>query len=304
MGFRAAVAVVLAGGFRGTPNTSTEFARAVVAPLVAARLRVDVFAVGDGYDEARWHDWMKPATPHSFTFVPHGEPARSLNDSHFHCDCAGWCVNYAPTVHEQFRKLEEAWRVVQRANVTYDYAIKARNDLLFHPNQTFKPCWLLELPPTARVALANDVELHHAPVGVRWNERGGNQAWPLQPLPYYPLHVSDQFLAGTPASLAPFFELDGAPKPPGGKWEVAGRSDACPKVPWNIESVAARALHEAGVGVFTVSLQLRKAQNEAGGLYKAWLQEPCRACYDCVNHGRYDEDEESGGNRSCNASLR
>ena len=85
MSFRAAVAVALAGGFRGTPNTSTEFACALVTPLVAAGLRVDVFAVGDGYDEARWRDWVKPAAPHSFTFVAHGPPVRSVNDSHFHC---------------------------------------------------------------------------------------------------------------------------------------------------------------------------------------------------------------------------
>ena len=36
--------------------------------------------------------------------------------------------------------------------------------------------------------------------------------------------------------------------------------------------------------VFTVSLQLRKAQSQASGLYKARLEEPCQACYDCVNH--------------------
>ena len=283
--FRAAVAVVLAGSFRGTSETAAEFARALVAPLLAARLRVDLFVAGEQAEEQRWRDWAAPSAPSSLTFAAHAPPVRTVNESHFHCDCAKWCVNFEPGVHEQFRKLEEAWRLVQRANTTYDYVIKARNDLLFHPNQTFRPCWLLELPP--HVVLTNDVEMHHSPVGVRWNERGGNQAWPLQPLPTYPLHVSDQLLAGTPATLAPFLELDGAPPPPGGRWEVAGepwRAKACPDPPWNIESVAARALHGAGVGVFTVSLQLRKMEMQRGKLYKAWLAEPCRACYDCVSH--------------------
>jgi hypothetical protein len=283
MAFRAAVALVLAGSFRGSNETSSEFSRVLVAPLLAARLRVDVFVAGESWDEARWREWVAPAAPSSFTFAAHAAtPARTLNESHFHCDCPGWCVNYAPTVHEQYRKLEEAWRLVQRANVSYDYVVKARNDLLFHPNQTFRACWLLELPP--RAVLANDVELNHSPVGNRWNERGGGGAWPQFPTPYYPAHVSDQLLAGTPAALAPFLELDGAPQPPGGRWEVPGRSEACPKIPWNIESVAARALHDAGVGVFTVSLQLRKQALQQGGLYTSWLAEPCRACYDCVSH--------------------
>jgi hypothetical protein len=280
--FRAAVALVLAGSFRGSNETSSEFARALVAPLLAARLRVDVFVAGESWEEARWREWLAPASPSSVTFVAHAAPARTLNASHFNCDCDMWCVNYAPTVHEQYRKLEEAWRLVQRANVMYDYVLKTRNDLLFHPNQTFRACWLLELPP--HVVLTNDVELNHSPVGSRWNERGGNAEWPQFPIPLFPNAMSDQLLVGTPSAIAPFLELDGAPQPPGGRWEVLGRSEACPKIPWNIENVAARALHNAGVGVFTMSLQLRKLGIQQNGLYKAWLAEPCRACFDCVSH--------------------
>jgi hypothetical protein len=121
----------------------------------------------------------------------------------------------------------------------------------------------------------NDVELQLAPLGHRWNEKGGLE---------FPKYMSDQFIAGTTAAMVHLFALDGAPPPPGGRWEVPGRSEACPKTPWNIESVLARQFWDHGVSAYPISLQLRKLGLHLSNVYKDWLHMPCRACYDCVNH--------------------
>jgi hypothetical protein len=280
--FIASVAVVLAGAFRGDNFTSAEFHRALVSPLQAAGLRVDVYVAGQAALQANWTEWVGTAA-NSVTFVAlkEGAARRHLNDSHFFCTCDTWCVNYPMHIHEQYRGLEESWAAVTASGVSYDYAIKARNDLIYHPRQAFKPCWLLELPADA--VLANDVELQLAPLGHRWNEAGGRK-FAHAPEAVFPTYMSDQLLAGTTAAMAHLFVLDGVAPPPGGRWEVPGRSEACPKIPWNIESVVARQFWDNGVGAYPVSLQLRKLGLQLQDVYEDWLRVPCRACYDCVNH--------------------
>ena len=171
------VALVFAGPFRGKTSTSAEINRAILKPLVAGGIRVSAFVAGFRADRELWESWWgDPAgVNNSVPFVwrdlvdsPDGLGlTRPLSSSHF-SNCA-----YPPhrdRYHGQYNHLEQAWRMVQdevSAGKSWTFGVKIRNDLLYDPGQTVKPCWLKELPEN--VTITNDSEFH-APY--RWNEMG------------------------------------------------------------------------------------------------------------------------------------
>jgi len=274
-----------------------------VAPLVAVGWEVHVYVAGDPLEKLAWLAWFRNVSVSSLTWGDMtGDPAegfsglptsRPRNQSHFHCEgCKKECINLTPTNHEQYKHLAEAWAVVTSSERKHDIVIKARADLLYHPKQALKPCWLRELP--RKVVLANDLELHLTPHAARWNERAARHPEydPAKlPVAAYPGYVSDQLFIGHPSDIAPVMTLDSAPPDERNTWND-GHTVRCPSdtqqgPPHNIENVVARRLWTAGVAVYTVSMQLHKMGYM--GLYMrdghvGWTNTPCRSCYDCVDH--------------------
>ena len=277
------VAILFAGLFRAVPEeeaTAASFKRAVVTPLKAAGLHVDIFVAGAAEDKEAWLKWFERAGVKESTvfttMTPLGE-GLPLNKSH-----VAWCVwgngpGEVPGVHEQFKHNEEVWQLFKAAQKTrtHDFVIKARVDFLHHPRQALKPCWLAELPP--HTILMIDKALQHT--DERWNERGA-EAW-MPPKSYYPEYASDQWAMGHRVSMEHFMTLHSQPP-------LHSREE-CPagQVLESPETVVAKTLAKHKVAVHHVSFQIVAIKlvwvlKERGD--RGWLHTPCRACYDCVNH--------------------
>jgi len=274
------VAVVMAGLWRGSPQTAAEYKRAVVQPLRAAGFVVDTYVAGFRQDAANWTAWLSESNSTSATFVPllpdeEALIARPENASFF-----SRCVQ---PYHTRMLHLEDAWHAAQRAG-DYDYVIKTRNDVNYGPEQFVKPCWLRGLAHD--VLLVNDKEIHCAD---RWNERGPAVQWPGPPGKHPPATpwaaqltapemLSDQFLIGTAATMKQFLEMPSAAPTNGTTcregnpfWEWMGED-----FPANPEQAFADFLYRRRIAWYTISFQLARAPSTD------FILTPCRLCYDCV----------------------
>lgn len=276
------MAILFAGLFRAVPEeeaTAGSFKRAVVNPLRAAGLLVDVFVAGAAEDREAWLLWMERAGVRESTvfraMTPLGE-GLPLNESH-----VAWCVwgngpGEVPGVHEQFKHNEEAWQLVKAAPHTHDFVIKARVDFLYHPRQALKPCWLAEL--SLHTILMIDKVLQH--FSERWNERPGEEPW-LAPVSNYPAYATDQWAMGHRVAMEHFFTLHSQPPLHSREECPAGQELESP------ETVVAKTLMRHKISVHHVSFQIAAIKHLSGLKERGdrgWLQTPCRACYDCVNH--------------------
>lgn len=143
---------------------------------------------------------------------------------------------------------------MKESGKSYDFVVRARSDLTYHPKQMLNPCWLNALRPNE--VLTVDKEWHQH---VRWNE---------QPETKYPLACEDQFLVGRTDTMQHFFTID----------ETWKRAD-CHNGPASPEWIIAATLHAQGVKVHTVELQLQaiKASNWKD-LTSGWIASPCASC--------------------------
>ena len=146
------VAVVIAGLFRGTPETAAEYERALVAPLLRVNWTVHTFLGGFAENETAWRSWLSGSASNRVTFVRLVPDAQKSNEStQYFSACAqvGYGIRNA--------HLEDTWAAAKASGVQFDYAVKTRNDVAYGPDQFLRPCWLASL--TDNVVLVNDKEL-------------------------------------------------------------------------------------------------------------------------------------------------
>jgi len=280
------VAVILAGLFRGSLDSSLELQRAVIAPLLRVGWQVDVYGAGAESDRQQWLDWFHKEGPVNTTgvgwfFVPTKTEDEIKAAPSYFTTCSDDHYRHA------WSHLATAWEAALASNFSYDYAIKTRNDVHYHPAQFVKPCWLASLADD--VILNNDLELNQ---GNRWNERGWiisergqaqsmpkKQSWEARQTS--PMMLSDQLLIGTARTMGRVLTLNA--QPPTRQREDCGNDF----IKWlglssgGIEAILGDYLYRNHIGVFTVSLQLGRTPNIPK------LKSPCRLCYDCVSADPY-----------------
>jgi hypothetical protein len=238
-----------------------------------------VFAAVHEREKQSCTEWFALAGLHSSSThvgVFHDASEDSPNTSYF-STCSIDPGGYG--AHGQYGHLEKAWRVLENSTESWDWVVKARNDYVYHPRQTLKPCWLTEIP--SNVLLTTDKEPHQCD---RWNERGTNpfsdQTFRI-PAPYFPVMTSDSMYWGSKAVMRN--QLITASLPP-------NSDDACldPRLERlkhldvnvgsrHIESIMADRAYRANILIFTTSFQA----NKVGGCF---LDTPCLFCYDCASH--------------------
>jgi hypothetical protein len=145
------VAVVMAGLFRGSPQSAAEYERAVVAPLQRVKWEVHTYLGGFAEDEAAWRGWLRGSAS-NVTFVrlvPDAEKSRESTQYFGACAQSGYGIRNA--------HLADAWAAAKASGVQFHYAVKTRNDVAYGPGQFIRPCWLAGLAES--VVLINDKEL-------------------------------------------------------------------------------------------------------------------------------------------------
>jgi hypothetical protein len=288
------VATILAGPFRGTSLTASEYQRSLVDPLVRGQFTVDTYAAGPSDESAQWQTWLSSLTHTTTKFVAYPPDADELARHPERVSYFGRCTQVPYNVRMMHH--EDAWRAVQASGVSYDYVVRTRVDLVYGPGQIVKPCWLRSLPES--VILNNDKEIHEMD---RWNERGisgglthqsqmvnehnistpPEEPWLAHAT--FPIWMSDQFMVGKTRTMQQVLTMVSQPESQGGTcrqgnsfWEYWQRD-----YPNFIESVHADFLFRRKIAVYPVSLQLARAPSTA------FLSTPCRLCYDCVGADPY-----------------
>lgn len=305
--FRAAqasrVALLLYGGFSGTSRTADDAARALIRPLTAAGHEVDVHIATSRVSRPQWVDWLA-RVGHPAASVSELSPPGPFNASHYAHDCNPMHVSETHDhYHEHSAHMEQAWRAVERyereRGVVYDFVIKSRCDLSFHPRQTLQACYLDSLDD--RTLLSPDVEFFCAH---RWNERGpglGEGAWhcsgagPVMPFarPTFPEWMPDLLFLGRRRPMAVALAIDSAPMlmpcwdrnytgapPDPALWKSIG----------NNERLMAEHVFSNNIAVYTVPLQLSREgysksfvedDPQCAGHGGCWDTQPCRLCFAC-----------------------
>jgi hypothetical protein len=263
----ASVAIVLAGLWRGSTETASEFQRALVQPFMHSNIDVGVFAAIHRHDLQHWKNWFLGAnvTSPNIVFLE-DQVIGNVSLSHF-ATCSLDPVGY----HNQFSKLEIAWRAVERSGIAYDWVIKTRNDYVFNPKQKFKPCWLTELPP--KVMLTTDKEPHQED---RWNERGTRIWADFIPHVFFPIMTSDSMYYGHYEDMKRQLTIDSVPPYPEGKC-LDERFNTRTDDHSHIEAIMADNAFRANVLIATTTFQA----NKPGGEFN---DAPCLLCYDCSAH--------------------
>ena len=275
------LAIVLAGLPRGTNETAADFHRAILRPIRAANINVDVYAAVHRADTQLWLDWLQLANvPNPTITYTEDEVIVPAAQSYFStCANPGNIESY----HAQYSKLEVAFRAVERSGKPYDWVMKARNDYIYHPRQAFKPCWLRELPEN--VILATDKEPHRMD---RWNQDGrAKKIADFMPEVRFPVLTSDAMYTGRFNAMRRLLTIDSTPPRP---------VDACldprllenllrvvapddPPVMIQIEHRVADHVFRQDIIIVATSFQ---ANNEGRG--QGWLDTPCLICFHCAHH--------------------
>ena len=144
------VAIVLAGPFRGTPVSASEYRRVLLLPLLSAGFKIDTFAAGSDSESSQWREWLEQSgagegANASAHFLPLPSDAETLSrfpeeQGYFNGECADH------SYHLKYHHLLVAWKGAQAHRPGgYDYAVRTRVDLSFGAHQFFKPCWLWEV---------------------------------------------------------------------------------------------------------------------------------------------------------------
>lgn len=244
------------GGDHSAAVTSREFQRAVIAPL--AGMHVDAYVAGKPKDRAVWMDWFQNTSVSSVTWAELAGPdAPTGNERLLRCMVGSekparksWRYAYYDA-HRQYRS---AWDLMQKSEKVYDFVIRARSDLTYHPNQTISPCWLTHLQQGELLAVDKAYHQHF-----RWNEHKSFQ---------YPNTCEDQFLVGRMATMHNFFTIDES-------WNTTD----CGNMPLGPERIIAVTLQAQGVKVHTVNLQVQAIKgSDWRHLDTGWISTPCLAC--------------------------
>jgi hypothetical protein len=275
------LAIALAGLPRGTNETAVEFERAILRPMRASNISVDVFAAVHREDAHLWHTWFERATVREPTVVYIEDVVIAPAEQSYFSTCSN--PGNIGSYHAQYSKLEVAWKAIERSSKAYDWVMKGRNDYVYHPRQAFKPCWLRELPEN--VILTTDKEPHRT---ARWNEYGrGKRVADFVPEVHFPVMTSDAMYTGRFAAMRRLLTIDSTPPLPANACldprlvhDLNGTKPCPDSTPmFQIEHRTADHVFRANIAIHSTSFQANNFNRGQG-----WLDTPCLICYDCANH--------------------
>jgi hypothetical protein len=275
------LAIALAGLARGCNATAVEFERAILQPLRKANIVVDVYAAVHRVDAHLWRKWLDRATVSEPTIVYLEDAVIGPADLSYFSTCSN--PGNVGSYHAQYGNLEVAWRAIERSAKTYDWVMKGRNDYVYHPRQSFKPCWLRELPDN--VILTTDKEPHRM---TRWNEYGrGRKVADFVPEVHFPVMTSDAMYTGRFAAMKRMLTIDSTPPLPARQCldprlvQDLNGSMPCPdSIPmFQIEHRTADHVFRANIAIHATSFQANNFNRN-----QVWLDTPCFICYDCASH--------------------
>ena len=293
------------------PATAADLSRVFVQPLLAAGHSVHLHVTAPAAAHAKWESWLShvegAAEPAQRTLTALG-PVGPFSESHYAHDCNPWHTSATHDhYHEHSAHMEQAWRAVEAYEKAqgwqYDFVLKSRCDLQFHPRQAFKACYLPAIDE--HTLLTTDLEFF---CQNRWNERGpglGEGAWEcsgmgVNPTPArstFPEWMPDLFFFGHRQPMSVALTIDSAPMmmPCWDRNYTAregyNRTQLVAKL-GNNERLMAEHVFSHGISVYAVPLQLGKYvfgrgreffedAYDCGGHGGCWNMQPCLLCFVC-----------------------
>jgi len=246
-------------------------------------------AVSDGTQWTDWMGWVDQLTVRTLTPV---SAVSAFRDSHYGQNCNPF---HTSADHDHYHihshHMEQAWNATiayeQLHGFQYDYVLKTRCDLHFHPKQYFQSCYIDGLGD--RTLLSPDLEFF---CENRWNERGpglGEGAGFCRgaELPFaqttFPEWMPDLFFFGRRLPMSVALTIDSAPMvmPCWNKEYVGREKYDSNKDLWkqigNAERLLAEHVYSHDIAVYTVPLQLGRAMERQN-----WNTRPCLLCYACT----------------------
>jgi hypothetical protein len=249
----------------------------MVKPLLP-QLRVELMISSEPDDSSAWEAWCQPFISTIAVRIATGAPLPKRRETRFshvlcHNNCEKLWLQYGH-LHNSFELLKQregqagchegqAGYHVHREGQAgcrerFDYIVKARQDVMYKPDNFMKPEWLFKMAQNT-VAVPS-TEFHTRD---RWMERTPSM---------WPLGMNDQIVFGPRSAMDAYLNII---------WSNQTLPSGYPQGP---ESILARYMISCNLTVVTVELQISQPGGGDGhfknGKRRRWVTTPCELCMD------------------------
>jgi len=233
---------------------ATSFYKRMIEPLLP-QLLVELLISSEPRESSAWEEWCKPFSSSIAVRIVEGAPLPDRIETRFsdvlcHDSCQGLWLQYGH-LHNclELVKQREA-----SGNVRFDYIVKARQDVMYKPDNFMTPGWLFRMPKDALAVPS--VEFHTSD---RWMERTPSM---------WPLGMNDQIVFGPRSAMEAYLNTI---------WSNSTVPNGYPQGP---ESVLSRHIISCNLTVITVELQISRpgGRNFKNGKGGRWVTTPCKLC--------------------------
>jgi len=228
----------------------------MIEPLLA-QFRVELLISSEPGQSFAWTTWCRPFKSVIYVKIVEGAPLPERNETRFadtlcHDACLELWLQYGH-LHNSYDMLKQREAI---DNVRFDYIVKARQDVMYKPDNFMMPGWLFKM--SADDVAVPSTEFHTRD---RWLERKPSM---------WPLGMNDQIVFGSQWAMDKYFNII---------WSNTTLPSDHPQGP---ESVVAVYLASCHVNVVTVELQVSEPGGRTRGFKNGragkWVTTPCNLC--------------------------